>query len=209
MMKNYNIKIISLISLVLALAVSIRSQAQHLEITPYAGYETGGKVYTNLGYLRIADGTNFGGSISFGMDEDAQLEFSYNHMNSELSLDAGEFVINKTPVNVDYYTLGVFKATRLGERFLPFGGFAMGLVHYGTPEKEYSDEVLFAINLSAGMKILFTEWMGLKLQARLLMPLYYSGAYFGAGTSGAGYGVTSTCVMVQGDFTGGLFFVID
>ncbi len=65
-------------------------KAQHLEIGPFVGYETGGKVYTNLGYLRVYDGLNFGGTISFGLDEDAQFEFSYNHMNSTLSLDNGE-----------------------------------------------------------------------------------------------------------------------
>lgn len=208
-MKNLNIKIPGIIAVVLALLVPIQLKAQHLEITPYAGWQTGGKVYTNLGYLRVDDGVNFGGSISFGIDETAQFEFSYNHLNSELSLDNGDYITNKTPVNVDYYLFGVTGSQWLGDRVLPFYGGALGWVHYGTPEEKYSNESLFTISISAGFKILITDWIGFKAQARLLLPLYYTGAYFAGTPEGAGYGITSTCVMVQGDFTGGLFFVIE
>jgi hypothetical protein len=33
--------------------------------------------------------------------------------------------------------------------------------------------------------------------------------FTGFETSGRGYGITSICLMVQGDFAGGLFIVID
>jgi len=205
---NYRTHINIIITVLLTFAAPIQLKAQHLEITPFAGWETGGKVYTNLGYLRVSEGMNFGGAISFGLDEDAQIEFTYNHMNSELSLDDGEYIINSTPVNVDYYMLGALKAVRLGERWLPFASGALGLVHYGTPEEKYGSESLFAINVSGGLKILITERIGIRMQARLLMPLYATGAYF-ADSGGTGYGITSTCFMVQGDFTGGIYLVID
>jgi hypothetical protein len=207
-MKNLKLSIITIIALCLAFAVPFGLKAQHLEVGPFAGYETGGKVYTNLGYLRVSGGLNFGGTISFGLDEDAQFEFSYNHMNSTLSLDNGEHIINQTPVNVDYYMFGLVGAQRLGDRFLPFYGGSLGWVHYGTPDEKYGNESLFAINIQGGMKFLITEKIGIKIQARLLMPLYAQGYYY-AGTGGAGYGITSTCIMVQGDFTGGLYFIID
>jgi hypothetical protein len=208
-MKNSKIYITRVLTLILFMATPMLTHAQHLEITPHVGYETGGKVATNLGYLRVDDGMNFGGTIGFGLDADAMIEFSYNHMNSELSLDAGEYNIKRTPVNVDYYMFGVSKGAFLGEKFLPYGGFSLGWVHYGTPEEEYGNESLFAINVSAGLKIQFNDWIGIRMQARLLMPLYWAGTYFYAGSGGTGYGVTSTCVMVQGDFSGGLVFVID
>jgi hypothetical protein len=206
-MKNLKFNVIT-IALCLAAAIPVGLKAQHLEIGPFAGYETTGKVYTSLGYLRVSGGANFGGMVSFGLDEDAQFEFSYNHMNGTLSLDNGEHIINSTPVNVDYYMFGLVGATRLGDKWLPFYGGSLGWVHYGTPDEKYGNESLFAINIQAGMKFLITEKIGIKIQARLLMPLYASGYYF-AGTGGTGYGVTSTCVMVQGDFTGGLYFIID
>lgn len=206
-MKNHTPKILGFTLLLVALTGQMK--AQHLEITPFAGYETSGRVSTSLGYLRVADGVNFGGAISFGFDEDAQIEFTYNHLNSELSLDNGSSDYTITPVNVDYYLLGALKAQRFGERWLPFAGASFGFVHYGTPEEDYGNESLFVISIAGGLKVLFSERIGLRIQARLLLPLYYSGAYFEYGTTGSGYGITSTCVMVQGDFTGGLFIVID
>jgi hypothetical protein len=206
-MKNLKLSVFT-IALCLVFAIPVGLKAQHLEIGPFVGYETSGKVSTSLGYLRIDYGMNFGGTVSFGLDENAQFEFSYNHMNSTLSLDNGENIINQTPVNVDYYMFGLVGAQRLGDRFLPFYGGSLGWVHYGTPDEKYGNESLFAINIQAGMKFLITERIGIKIQARLLMPLYAQGYYY-AGTGSAGYGVTSTCVMVQGDFTGGLYFIID
>jgi hypothetical protein len=206
-MKNFKLTILT-IAFFLVFAAPVGLKAQHLEVGPFVGYETSGKVSTNLGYLRVDYGMNFGGTISFGLDEDAQFEFSYNHMNSTLSLDNGEHIINSTPVNVDYYMFGLVGAQRLGDRFLPFYGGSLGWVHYGTPSEDYGNESLFAINIQAGMKFLITERIGIKVQARLLMPLYAQGYYY-AGTGSAGYGVTSTCVMVQGDFTGGLYFIIE
>jgi hypothetical protein len=208
-MKKYTINIATILTLVIALSAPWQLKAQHLEITPFVGYETGGKVSTSLGYLRVADGMNFGGSISFGLDETVQIEFSYNHLNSELSLDNGLYIENTTPVNVDYYMFGAVGAQRLGDRFLPFFGGSLGWVHYGTPDEEYGNESLFAVNVSGGLKILITERIGIKMQARLLMPLYATGAYFAGTPGGTGYGITSTCVMVQGDFTGGLVFIIE
>jgi hypothetical protein len=206
-MKKYTI-LTAVLSGFILLAPLSNLVAQHLEISPFAGYETGGKIYTSRGYLRVSDGVNFGGSISFGLDEDAQFEFSYNHMNGQLSLDDGANITNATDINVDYYMFGLVGATRLGERFLPFYGGSLGWVHYGTPSSKYGNENLFAVNISGGLKFLITEKIGIKIQARLLMPLYAGGYYFDAGYD-TGYHVTSTCVLVQGDFTGGIFIVID
>ena len=205
-MKKYKIKIISL---VVALYTPILVKAQYIEITPFVGYETIAKTATSVGYLCIADGVNFGGSISVGVDPESQIEFTYNHMNSELSLDEGENITNKTALNVDYYMLGGVMAKQVGDVFYPFFSGSLGLVHYGTPEEGYGNYNTMAVNIAGGLKVLFTEWIGLRLQARLLLPLHYGGAYFAGGTNGVDYGVSSTCVMVQGDFTGGIFIMLE
>jgi len=88
------------------------------------------------------------------------------------------------------------------ERFIPFAGGGFGLVNYITPEDGYTNELLGDVHLSGGLKVRFTDFMGIRLQARLLLPLYWSGAYFYGGSAEDGYGVSSTCVMVQGDLPG-------
>jgi hypothetical protein len=202
-------KIITFVVLIVLLNTPLKLRAQYIEITPFVGYETIAKVATSYGYLGISDGMNFGGAISFGVDPESQIEFSYNHMNSELSLDEGGTITHKTAVNIDYYMLGAVIARQVGEIFYPFGSGSLGWVHYGTPEENYGNENCFAVNIAAGLKILFNEWVGLRMQARLSLPLHYGGAYFSTGTEGTGYGAASTCVMVQGDFTGAIFIMLE
>jgi len=211
MIKFTKTKISCCIVLFMMLMTTLPLKAQHLEIIPFAGYQTGGQIYTNLGYLRVAGGLNFGGSISYGGDEELQMEFTYNHLTSELSLDNGEYTTKKTALNVNYYNLGVIRSFLLGEkeRFIPFAGGGFGMVNYITPDDGYSNELLGDVHLSGGFKVRFNDFMGIRLQARLLLPLYWSGAYFYGGTAEDGYGVSSTCVMVQGDFTGSIYFIID
>jgi len=52
--------------------------------------------------------------------------------------------------------------------------------------------------------IWFSDRIGIRLQGRLLMPLYFAGAgvYFGSGGSGLSVGAGST--ILQGDLTAGL-----
>jgi hypothetical protein len=49
---------------------------------------------------------------------------------------------------------------------------------------------------------------GFRLQVRLLMPIFYAGANFNAGTGDTSLNVSVTSVAFQGDFTGALVFVI-
>jgi hypothetical protein len=68
----------------------------------------------------------------------------------------------------------------------------------------------FAIGIGAGMKVMFTERIGIRLQGRLLMPMYFAGVgfYAGIGTGGASSGLSlnTGSVIFQGDFQGGLVF---
>lgn len=203
-MKKNKIKIISFVALLVLFHAPMQLKSQYVEITPFMGYETIAKTTTSMGYLCIADGMNFGGSIGFGVDPESQIEFTYNHMNSELSLDEGGTITHKTALNVDYYMLGGVVAKQVGDVFYPFFSGALGLVHYGTPEEGYGNYNTMAVDIAAGLKVMFTEMIGFRMQARLLLPLHYGGAYFSGGTNGVDYGVSSTCVMVQGDFTGAI-----
>ena len=66
------------------------------------------------------------------------------------------------------------------------------------------------MNLGIGVKYFFTDVVGVKFQARLLMPMYFGGVGFGCGIgtggSSCGGGATFGTEIIQGDFTGGLVF---
>ncbi|MFO7669893.1 MAG: hypothetical protein R6W31_09565 [Bacteroidales bacterium] len=182
--------------------------AQTIELTPFLGYETGASISiaTLEGYtdLRIADGMNYGGALNAGMGGGRYAEFSYNHMGSELSRDGvsgNEYICD---LAVDYYSFGMLQELKPEAKATPFGMVALGWVNYRPTTGDYVSENKMHVSLAGGLKIRASERVGIRLQARLLMPLYYSGAYFGVGTGGSGFSVGGGIHGVQGDFTGGL-----
>jgi hypothetical protein len=181
--------------------------AQSIEITPFIGYETGAKINTSTGYLRIGSGLNYGGAINVGLGGGRFGEFSYNHMASDLYLDG---VIREDICNlaVDYYSFGVLQEMIPESKATPYGLFSLGWVNYRPTSGNYNSENKMHVSLAGGLKVRLAERVGIRLQARLLMPLYYTGAYFGIGSGGAGFSVGGGIKGVQGDFTGGLVFVI-
>ena len=176
--------------------------AQKIELSPFIGYETGANIHTDLGELHVGDGMNFGGSLNVGMGGGRYGEFSYSHMASYLSLE-GVLVHERVDLAVDYYSFGVLQEMKPEAKATPYGLFTFGWVNYRL-SGDYSNENKMHISLAGGMKIRASEKIGLRLQARLLMPLYYAGTYFSAGSGGAGYGVSGGIIGVQGDFSAAL-----
>jgi len=133
-------------------------------------------------------------------------EFSYSHMATTVALE-GNFT-PQDPVNlaVDYYSLGVLQEMMPDAKATPYGLVTFGVVNYRPTEGDYSSENKMHVSLAGGIKIRAAERIGIRLQARLLMPLYYAGTYFSFGTGGAGAGVSGGIQGVQGDFTGALVF---
>lgn len=179
--------------------------AQHVEMSAFGGWATGAVMNTSSGDLHIKNSTNFGGTFSVGATEEAQLEFTFNHMNSKLTLDGYDPTITnrECDINVDYYTLGIVRSKNMGKA-TPYGTLAMGLVDYHPLETDFDSEQKFVVTLAAGVKIKTGERLGIKLQARLLLPVFYGGVYFGTG----GAGVSGGASMVQGDFTGGIYYTL-
>jgi len=206
-MINNRSRFFTLIVILAMMGLSIESKAQKVELVPFIGYETGANLYTSIGYLHIGDGMNYGGALDISLAPGVQVELSYNHMSSSLSLDEGYNTLKLTNMAVDYYSIGGLQELRHGEKISPYGLVSLGWVNY-RPEENYSNENLFHVSLAGGVKVFASERIGLRLQARLLMPMFFNGIYFSAGTGGAGAGVGGTVGAVQGDFTAALFFII-
>jgi hypothetical protein len=197
----------SSLTLAMAMIAIIQVNAQKIELTPIVGYETGAKINTSAGDLRIGDGLVYGGSLNVGLGGGRYAELSYTHMGSDLSLD-GLVREDICDLAVDYYSVGALQEMMPGAKATPYGLFTLGLVNYRPTTGSYSSENKMHVSLAGGIKIRASERIGIRLQARLLMPLYYGGAYFSVGTGGSGFSVGGGIHGVQGDFTGGLVFML-
>lgn len=198
-----------LLTILFLLTIAITSNAQ-IELNVYGGYVPGSKTaYSYNGYrLRIDGGGNFGVGLAKVLPNNMAVELSYNHFESILKQDGGLVdVVNPQDITVEYYQLGVLKPLMEGDTFIPYGLFSLGASRFAPKEvsKEYWR---FAINAGLGMKYFFNEKVGIRLQARVLMPLYFQGAGFGCsigtGGSGCGTGIGMGSEILQADFTGGV-----
>ncbi|MCB0495513.1 MAG: hypothetical protein KDC79_05225 [Cyclobacteriaceae bacterium] len=182
-----------------------------VEVNAFGGYMPGSKTaYSYNGYrLRIDGGGNFGVALDFNLPlKGIQAEVSYMHFSSTLKQDGGLVDrVETQPIIVEYYQIGGLRPLMDGGQFMPFGLFTLGASRFA-PENAPQEYWRFAINAGLGMKYFFTDKVGIRLQARLLMPLYFAGAGFGCsigtGGSGCGTGVGFGTEILQGDFTGGV-----
>ena len=204
-------KVYSRIGLALGLLLmsGIAANAQHIELSPFVGYETGANITTSYGNLHIGDGMDFGGVVDVGMGGGRYGEFSYSHLGSYLDVESGMATTRKCDLAVDYYSLGFLQEIKTETEASPFGLLTLGIVNYRpTSGTDISSENKMHVSIAGGVKIKVSEKIGIRLQARLLMPLYYAGTYFYVGTGGGGANMSGGIHGVQGDFTAALVIKI-
>ncbi|MGH7495793.1 MAG: hypothetical protein ACREOO_25835 [bacterium] len=191
------------------------STTKGIELSGFYGWQYGGDFTTYMGEIEIRDNENFGGSIGFPVPSrpEAMLELSYTRQNTTVDLKsypsgAKEELFDAA---VEYYQLGAMYNRRVGS-VSPFGGFSLGAARFAPKQNsiegiQLEDEWRFALTLGLGVKSYFNERLGLRLQGRLLMPMNFYGTSFWFGTGGASAGVSGGSAILQGDVSGGLFFL--
>ncbi|TAJ11169.1 hypothetical protein DMA11_17890 [Marinilabiliaceae bacterium JC017] len=187
---------------------STTTDNRRIEITPFSGYQLNGKIKFLEGSFKMDNAINYGTMISVEVHPGTLAEFVYSRTDTE-----GEFhrYLNGENkdynLSLDYFQLAVVKELKNGP-VIPFGTFSAGATWFNMKDSGIDDDVRMSIGLGGGLKVFLSDRIGLRLQGRLLLPLYFEGGgiFLGVGSGGSGGGVSlgSTALVVQGDFTGGL-----
>ena len=178
-----------------------------VEVTPYTGFMFGGNYHGYNNYIDIEDGQNYGIATDITIFPGGQVELMYNRMVSSASFrgyydnDYGSFDLAS-----EYFHIGALQEVMSG-KVRPFGNISIGLAVFTPQNREFDTDVSFSFNFGGGVKVYLTDMVGIRLQGRLMMPVYFTGVGFGCGigTGGAscgGAGLSS--VLLQGDFSAGL-----
>lgn len=193
------------------------AQQRKVELSAFGGYQWATDTYTSGGYLDTKDGVNFGGALDFTVQRDLQLELLYIYFDTQTqfrsqnpySYSSSQY----TDLGVHFMQIGYVKGYKKGN-IEPFGAFTLGAVLFtpGTFVFENgtkitpSDTWRFAMTFGGGAKIFLNDKLGIRLQARLLVPVYFAGAGMYVGTGGSGVAVTGGVPLLMGDFTAGIIF---
>ncbi len=183
---------------------------RRIELTPIYGYSLNGSVNLYRAKFKMENAAHYGGILSVEVMPGVLGEFSYTRSNTTARYD--DFVSGERTdydMMIDYFQLGGVKEVTKGP-IVPYGILSLGVTWFNFQTHGVSDHVSFSGVLGGGVKYFFSDRLGIRLQGRLLLPMYFSGGGLfvgigGGGTSG-GVGISTGVIAVQGDFSGGLIF---
>lgn len=187
--------------------------AQIIEITPFAGYQLGGKANLYEGEFKIDNAMSYGGRLAVGLSTTTFVEFTYLRSDTEGQFRYGGTIGDKTPLSSNYIQLGGLQEMDMGI-LSPFITVAGGLAVWSPKNSsDFSTYTQFAFSFGGGTKIWITDNIGLRIQATMLMPLVWGGVGFGCGIgtggSSCGANVYTRITPFQGEFSGGLIIKIN
>jgi len=178
-----------------------------VEIIPFGGYMFGGRVNFYEGEYKVTDGADYGLSLIIPLRDIVDLEVNYTRMQS-----VGKFTAylghpgysdSQTDMSSNYFQIGSLKYLTLSNpNVKPFGSFTVGATWFDFAD--YDDKVLFSVVAGLGVKIMFSDRVGIMLRGRLMLPMFFGGVGFYLGSGGSGLTMNSYSAIVQGDFNGGL-----
>lgn len=184
--------------------------ARRVELSPFVGYQLNGEINFIEGDFEMDNALSYGGILSVEVGSGVWGEFTFSR--SDTKANFRRFLSDETfnyDMAINYFQLGGVK--ELGNNtIVPYATFSGGVAWFQVKDSNVNDEVVFSVGLGGGVKIRLNDRLALRLQGRLLMPMYiYGGGFFvGIGTGGpsSGISINSNLLTAQGDFTGGLIF---
>lgn len=192
---------------VLLLNLPTTLEAQKFEVVPFAGYETPAKIGAITGgVFHLDGGFSYGGAFSIGFQNDLRLELSYSRMVSNLTYTIDNSTDNVCDMALNKISLGFLWEYNPEDKFVPYARFALGSVIYDPINTETGSEKIMHFSISGGAKYNISDHIGLRIQANLLLPLFFEGLYFTEGPGGEEPGVGTKVAGVQGEFTAGIVF---
>jgi len=155
------------------------------------------------GSIKVGDEGNYG--IRFGVAPKPQMvvEFEWNHTETNLQYYDPLLQENyREDVIMNYYLLGFNQELTEGPA-IPYGIFNIGVLNVKGVNINFSEN-WFTVGLGGGLKYYISDRFGIRLQARIFLPMQFAGVGFGCGSGGCGSGVSGYTSTIQGDFTGGV-----
>jgi len=180
--------------------------AQQIELGGFYGYNLNTRARTYYGDYTLYNTPNYGGQLSVGLSQDMFVELTYNRSDTEIRYYYNN-AYEPLDMSSEYFQIGGLQQIQTGGPLLPFGEVSFGTTRYNLKETPtdgtfYShDKWFFSMALALGAKVHIGDKLGLRLQARMGLPMGFNGIWLGTGGAGASFYVP----VAQFDFTAGLF----
>ncbi len=185
-----------------------------VDVAPFAGFFWSTSVNSSNGSVAFEPAADVGVALDFRWDAASKIEILYAFARPQARFESSSPFYASSPlfgVTTQYLQIGGLTTFQQGEveSFLS-GGLGMawfspsGIQTAGSPSIQPADTLLFAFNLGLGLRWMFANAVGLRLEARAFMPVYFTSGTFLSGTNGAALQVSAGIPLVQGDLSIGI-----
>ena len=165
------------------------------------GYQFLGSLRLNEGRLRIEDGINWSGSLSYRWRDTDRFTLTYINQPSTLWLRPYGSGIRSdrrlTDLRVHYILAGNLREFTTAGSVRPFAGGQVGMVVFSPESRQYGNETRFAVGLTGGATGPLAGPLGWKVQASMLMPILWVGGGVFCGPGGCSLGLSGGSAIVQ------------
>lgn len=188
-----------------------------VEIGAFGGWLWTGSIPAWRQDIKVSDKGNYGITAGVRVKDEMIVEFEWNHTENTASfrgydnngIPSGDQI--NMPLTSNYYLLGFNYLVTDNEPLVPYGLVNLGILHTqsdGDNNIPSQSNTWFTAGLGGGLRYYLSDRIGIRLQARLLLPMQFGGVGFGCGIgtggSSCGAGVSTYTNIIQGDFTGGI-----
>lgn len=170
----------------LAPAAAGAQGAYRFELTPMISYNWGGEISGENNTLfdtdlQLEDSQAYGLTFDIPLSSNIQLELLASQQQTEFTFDEGLFggSFDVADVDVSYYHVGVLFQGGSGQ-VNPFFVASAGVTRLDPDVPGADSEDRFSLSLGGGVKVLFSEHVGLRLEGRGFFTViddYDSGCY--------------------------------
>jgi opacity protein-like surface antigen len=200
-------KIVSIAFTIILINSSItlaQYKQQDFGVTFFAGYLFPGNLKTLDGELRIENNINYGLALDIRTTDDLFVEFLYNKADTEVRFKQEYYDTMKTLFNmsIEYFQAGAHVEVKQGE-FSPFAAFTFGATYFKPKDDNFESDWKFSFTVGGGIKYYFTNNIGLRLQCRFLVPIYFSSASIFCNQGICNIFISGGTYILQYDLTAG------
>jgi opacity protein-like surface antigen len=185
-----------------------------IEITPFGGLFWSTSVETANGSVVFGAAPDLGATLDFQVDDKSQIEILYAFARPQGRFNSTSPFYASSPlfgVTTQYLQLGGLTTFQQGN-LEPFLAGGLGVAWFspsdvqvgGAQSIQPADTWLFAFNLGLGVKWFPSTTIGLRLEARAFMPVFFTSGTFLSGPGGASLRVNAGVPLLQGDLSLGL-----
>lgn len=155
------------LALLVASAAMAQEDTYKYELTPFAGFGTGGEFEdsTSTASLQLDDGSSFGFILNIRESANTQWEILYLRQGTEA--DTTGLPISGAPLDIDvHYVQGGGTYLFDGNVARPFLAATIGASHFEPGLSGVDSETFFAFSIGAGLQIRPNDRFGIRLEAR-------------------------------------------